>query len=218
MKQRLLNLWRENRVFLIFVLLMLVFRSAVADWNHIPSGSMYPGIIEGDRIGVNKLAYDLQLPFTGISLYQRDNPARGEVVVFRHPQTGTRLVKRVIGVPGDSLAMQNNQLILNGEPLAYTAVAQHASSQDWMEQLPGAPHAIRTQQTSSLLNSFPAITVPDGHYIMLGDNRDNSADSRVFGPVPRDAIIGRATHVVMSLDPERFYLPRGDRFWQGIDS
>lgn len=217
MKQRLLNLWRENRGFLLFVLLMLVFRSAVADWNHVPSSSMYPGIIEGDRIGVNKLAYDVQLPFTGLSLYELDDPARGEVVVFRHPHTGIRLVKRVIGIPGDTLAMHNNRLILNGQPLAYTPVAQHAGSRDWLEQLPGAPHTIRTQLAGSARDSFGPVTVPDDHYIMLGDNRDNSADSRVFGLVPRDAIIGRASHVVMSFDRERFYLPRGDRFWVGID-
>lgn len=217
MKQTLLNLWRENRGFLLFVLLMLVFRSAVADWNHVPSSSMYPGIIEGDRIGVNKLAYDVQLPFTGVSLYQLDNPTRGEVVVFNHPQTGIRLVKRVIGVPGDTLAMQDNRLILNGQALSYTPVDEHAHSRDWLEQLPGSPHIIRTQLTGSKLDSFAPVTVPEGHYVMLGDNRDVSADSRVFGLVSRDLIIGRASHVVMSFNPERYYLPRGDRFWVGID-
>lgn len=217
MKQKFTLLWRENRGFLLFVLLMLVFRSAVADWNHVPSSSMYPGIIEGDRIGINKLAYDIQLPFTGISLYELDDPARGEIVVFSHPETGIRLVKRVIGVPGDTLAMRDNRLILNGQPLAYTELTQGDTSSDWLEQLPGAPHTIRTHHTASGRSSFAPVQVPEGHYIMLGDNRDNSGDSRVFGFVPRDALIGRASHVVMSLDTERFYLPRGKRFWRAID-
>ncbi|HEY7884804.1 MAG TPA: signal peptidase I, partial [Cellvibrionaceae bacterium] len=207
MKQKLFALWQEYRGFLLFVLLMLVFRSAVADWNHIPSSSMYPGIIVGDRIGVNKLAYDVQLPFTGLSLYKLDDPARGEIVVFNHPQTGIRLVKRVVGVPGDTLAMYNNRLILNGQPLAYTSVDQNAHSHDWLEELPGARHNIRTLNTASSLASFDPVQVPKGHYIMMGDNRDISADSRVFGFVPRSTIIGRASHVVMSFDKERFYLP-----------
>src|SRR5688572_26351598 len=106
MNNKLAQTWKDNRGFILFVLLMLVFRSAVADWNHIPSGSMYPGIIVGDRISVNKLAYDVQLPFTGKSLYHLNDPARGEIVIFRHPETGIRLVKRVVGIPGDTLAMR----------------------------------------------------------------------------------------------------------------
>jgi len=217
MKKKLATLWRDNRGLILFLLLMLVFRSAVADWNHVPSSSMHPAIIEGDRIGVNKLAYDIQLPFTGISLYKLDDPAQGEIVVFRHPETGIRLVKRVIGLPGDTLAMLDNRLILNGQPIEYTAISHGSASSDWLETLPGASHTIRTRHTGSGLSNVSPMQIPEGHYVMLGDNRDNSADGRVFGPVPRDTIIGRASHVVISLDTELYYLPRTDRFWQPID-
>src|SRR5690606_4854008 len=130
-------------------------------------------------------------------LYQLDNPARGEIVVFNHPHTGIRLVKRVVGMPGDTLAMNNNRLILNGEPLVYTALTEGDTTRDWLEQLPGASHSIRTLNTASSRASFDPVQVPEGHYIMMGDNRDISADSRVFGFVPRSALIGRASHVVM---------------------
>src|SRR5712671_1022116 len=101
MKRRLVGLWREYRGFALFVVLMVVFRSSLADWNTVPTGSMKPTILEGDRIWVNKLAYDLRLPLTGVSLYRLADPQRGDIVVFDSKAADTRLVKRVIGLPGD---------------------------------------------------------------------------------------------------------------------
>src|SRR6187402_3582202 len=92
-------IWKENKSFFIFVVLMLVFRSALADWNTVPTGSMKPTILEGDRIAVNKLAYDLRVPFTAISLLKLADPERGDIVVFESKASAKRLVKRVIGLP-----------------------------------------------------------------------------------------------------------------------
>src|SRR5450759_5965790 len=109
MKNGLIMLWRENRGLMLFVVLMIFFRSALADWNTVPSGSMKPTILEGDRILVNKLAYDLRIPLTHISIYKFADPKRGDIVVFDSKAADARLVKRVIGVPGDLVEMRDNR-------------------------------------------------------------------------------------------------------------
>jgi signal peptidase I len=119
MKGKLGKFWKANRSKIIFVSLMLVFRSAVADWNTVPTGSMKPTIVEGDRILVNKMAYDLRVPFTHISLLEISDPQRGDIVVFDSDPADKRLVKRVVGLPGDVVAMEGNRLVINGRPLNY---------------------------------------------------------------------------------------------------
>ena len=206
------HFWKDNRSFIVFLVLMFCFRSAIADWNDVPSGSMKPTLIEGDRIGLNKMAYDLRIPFTLISLYKIADPARGDIAVFDSKVADKRLVKRVIGVPGDTVAMRDNRLIINGEALTYTAVADG----DWLEQLPGKAHIVRLNPNAQAYANFDAVTVPEGHFLMLGDNRDNSADSRVIGFVPRSEFVGRSRSVVMSLDYEDYLLPRSERFFKAL--
>src|SRR5579859_6490898 len=106
----------EIRVFLLMLLIVSSLRSALADWNDVPTGSMKPTIQEGDRVVVNKLAYDLKIPFTTIEVLKWADPRRGDVVVLFSPVDGTRLVKRVIGIPGDRIYMRDNQLYVNREP------------------------------------------------------------------------------------------------------
>src|SRR5271170_1702798 len=110
---------KEAKPLLITVLVLFVFRSAIADWNDVPTGSMKPTIIEGDRVFVNKLAYDLKVPFTTWHIAQWDNPKRGEVVVFFSPADEMRLVKRVVGLPGDKIEMVNDRLLINGRAADY---------------------------------------------------------------------------------------------------
>ena len=110
---------REWGQLLMFAVLLFAGRSAIADWNRIPSGSMEPTVYVGDLILVNKLAYDLKVPFTTTHLMEWSNPRRGEIVVFYHPDDGKRMVKRVIGVPGDIIEMRNNRLIINGQSVSY---------------------------------------------------------------------------------------------------
>src|SRR6185436_9965152 len=104
----------------IVLIVLGSFRSAIADWNIVPTGSMNPTILEGDRIFVNKLAYGLRVPFTDMEVAHWSSPRRGEVVVFRSPADGDRLVKRVVGVPGDTVQLANNVLLINGTPASYT--------------------------------------------------------------------------------------------------
>ncbi len=216
MKNRIFKAWRENRSLLLFILLMSVFRSAVADWNEVPTGSMQPTIVEGDRIWVNKMAYDVRVPFTHISLKKIADPARGDIIIFDSEVSDKRLVKRVVGIPGDTLELRNNTLIINGEQLAYKSVGATASTQDLQENLLGVEHLIRIDSRGTPLSSFQPVTVPAGYYLALGDNRDNSADSRMIGFVPRDEIVGRSRSVVLSLNYDNFYIPRKDRFFHRL--
>jgi signal peptidase I len=118
---RVRALWKkEIRPLLVFALALFAVRSSLADWNDVPTGSMKPTILEGDRVFVNKLAYDLKVPFTTWHLAEWKDPQRGEIVVFFSPYDGVRLVKRVIGVPGDRIELRNDVLILNGEEVRYS--------------------------------------------------------------------------------------------------
>jgi signal peptidase I len=213
--KNILLLLKENRGFILFIFLMLVFRSSIADWNVVPTGSMKPTILEGDRIWVNKLAYDVRVPFTSVSLYRLGDPQRGDVVVFDSAAAHNRLVKRVIGLPGDAVELRNHHLHINGVAAHYSLVAQTADMLQLNEEIAGFVH--RMQLYSGFGNgagSFPSLVVPDGHYLVLGDNRDNSADSRVIGFVPRREIVGRSDGVVISLNYDNYYTPRADRFFR----
>lgn len=218
--QRFLAEWKGS---LLFLLLMVVFRSSIADWNVVPTGSMKPTILEGDTVWVNKLAYDFKLPFSSTRLAILGDPQRGDIVVFTSPHDGTRLIKRLIGLPGDVVAVVNNQLFINNEAAGYVAASAdvlqqlHAEDErlavERQENIQGIRHPVRFLPLhSSPLANFAPRRVPDSHYFMLGDNRDNSGDSRFFGMVPRENLIGRASTVLLSLNPTHYYLPRTQRF------
>lgn len=209
--------WKEYKSLLLFFALIFVFRSVVADWNHVPTGSMKPTILEGDQILVNKLAYDIRLPFTNIHLLKLSDPVRGDVIVFDSKASGNKLVKRVIGVPGDVVSLKDNSLTINGEPLKYEEVASTRSTTDKQEKnLLGTEYLIRTGKHGSELSNFQAVKVPTDYYLALGDNRDNSADSRVIGFIPRNEIVGRSKSVVLSFNYDNFYIPRKDRFFHTL--
>jgi signal peptidase I len=210
------DLWKENRSLLLFLALMFIFRSVLADWNTVPTGSMKPTILEGDRILVNKMAYDIRFPFTHISLYKTSDPVRGDIVVFDSTVSGKKLVKRVVGLPGDTVEMENNILYINGERLSYQDVSSSRLTTDRSEDLLGAAHLVRVKKNGSSLSSFQPVKVPTGYYLALGDNRDNSADSRVIGFIPRDEIVGRSRSVVLSFNYDNFYIPRSDRFFRSL--
>ncbi len=221
--------WRkEIRPLLIFALILFSIRSSLADWNDVPSGSMRPTILEGDRIFVNKLAYDLKVPFTTWHIAEWGNPQRGDIVVFFSPHDGKRLVKRVIGLPGDTIELRNNQLVLNGAPVEYQPIAEEllryilAAEREGRvfasEKLPGQTHAVGGYPAAPAPRTFAPIVVPQGEYFMMGDNRDDSFDSRFWGTVKREKIVGRATAVVLSFDKSNYWLPRWGRSFTSLRS
>jgi len=210
---------------LVALLVATSFKSAIADWNDIPSGSMMPTILIGDRIFVNKLAYDLKVPYTSFHLKKWSDPSRGDIVVFYSPQDAKRMIKRVVGLPGDTLALRQNKLFINGRFVTYGPLApdllsqiesdQHSNHVFFNEKLPGKEHAVMLTPARPSLNTFEPVTIPAGRYFMLGDNRDNSADSRFFGLVDRKLIVGRATRVVISREGS-FLHPRWSRFFKKL--
>jgi signal peptidase I len=205
--------------FVIAILIATSFKSAIADWNVVPTGSMNPTIIEGDRILVNKLAYDLKIPYTMIHIAQWNDPERGDIVVFNSPADGRRLVKRVVGIPGDSISMRNNELRINDEVIKYESmddkefdmVLNVSKFMFFSEDLEGRKHPVMVTPASPSMRSFEPVVVPENKYFMMGDNRDNSGDSRFFGFVDRKSVVGRASWVVISLDLDNNYMPRWDR-------
>jgi len=208
--------WQNNKLFFLFISLMLVFRSAVADWNEVPTGSMKPTIVEGDRIFVNKMAYDIRVPFTHISLVKMAEPKRGDIVIFDSVASDKRLVKRVVGIPGDVISMKDNVVSINGKQLSYQPFESSVVLNAKKENLLGNSHSINVKATGSSLSNFSEVKVPDNQFLVLGDNRDNSADSRVIGFVPRAEIVGKATNVIVSLNYDNYYLPRSERFFQTL--
>lgn len=228
LRARARKLWREEfRPLLIVALVLFAARSSFADWNNVPTGSMKPTILEGDYVFVNKLAYDLKVPFTTLHLAEWSAPQRGDIVVFYSPKDGTRLVKRTVGLPGDTVELRNDQLIINDAVVSYQPIAEEllrdvtatdrANSTYTSEQLPGRSHLVAGIPAAPAMRNFGPIQVPDNSYFMMGDNRDNSFDSRYFGAVNRDRILGRTTAVVASLDAEHHWRPRWDRFFSSLD-
>ena len=227
LKPMLFKIWREWVIPLAVILIICgSFRSAVADWNDVPTGSMKPTIVEGDRIFVNKLAYGLRVPFTLWRIVDWSEPARGDVVVLFEPETGVRLVKRVIGIPGDRIELRNNRVAVNGKPAVYQSLEQ-----EFVEALPAnqrmhhefvaenldiSSHPVMLTPRLQSKHTYGPIDVPQGQYFVMGDNRDKSRDSRWFGCVERNLIVGHATAVVFSVDRDHHYLPRWDRFFLSL--
>ena len=230
------RLWREwLRPLALPFFLMTAAKSALADINYVPSGSMQPTILCGDVVFINKLAYDFRVPFTTTRLARWSDPARGDIVVCFAPDDGTRLVKRVAALPGDTVELRDDALFLNGTLQSYTALAGDAPGVRDLEPTERnasvfaresltthASHLHRIHSTQFLPaqpapRNFGPVTVPAGHYFMLGDNRDNSRDSRYFGFMPRAEIIGEAKAVVASADLAHWLRPRFDRFFSKLD-
>ena len=218
MNQRLRVFWREWVLpALVAVAVLAPLRSAVADWNDVPSGSMLPTILVGDRIFINKLAYDLKVPFTTWHIATWADPQRGDIIVFPSPADGIRLVKRIVAVPGDRIELRDDRLFINGEPASYALIDNGAPSALIVsETVSGRTHPLRIEPQRPAMRSFGPVGVPSGCYFMMGDNRDNSADSRYFGFVSRDRILGRATTVAMSFDHDHYYKPRFERFGSSL--
>jgi signal peptidase I len=216
---------RDNRAFLAFLLLLGLIRTAVADYNPVPSGSMHPTILEGDVVLVNRLAYDVKLPLTDVILVHLDEPQRGDIVTFSSPRDGTRLIKRLIGLPGDRIAMRDKRLFVNDAPVAYdpigiaresTAAGPGGTALRLREHLGPHRYEIQWLAGASTGADFGPVSIPAGNYLMLGDNRDNSADSRFIGLVPRERLIGRAERILVSAAILDRGIPRFERFWKSF--
>ncbi len=219
--------WKQWRGLIFFVVFVIIpVKSSLADWNWVPTGSMNPTILEGDLIYVDKLAYDLRFPLTFYRLAEWSTPKTGDIVVCFSPEDQTRLVKRIIAVPGDTIESKDNILFLNGQPATYTKLdsknTEYLSSglKDRSilatENLDGFTHAVMSIPSTRAIRNFVPVTVPADHYFVMGDNRDNSRDSRYFGFVKRQSIVGKARGVIVSFDITDKYQPRLKRFFDSL--
>jgi signal peptidase I len=214
---------------IIAVLAILWIRHSVVEPYKIPTGSMIPTLKIGDHIFVNKLAYGLRLPFLG-EVWSWGNPSRGEVFIFTPPiNPDVVFVKRVIGLPGDTIRIDDDKLYINDkfidrvpEPF-YPAMEamgdekekyDEADSQLYIEDLLGTKHYVLLYKDRDYqsLNRTMEITIPENCYFAMGDNRDHSQDSRFWGCVKRDAVKGRALFIWLSLNNEKLFTPAGIRF------
>lgn len=215
----------ENSGFLVCLLVLGLVRTAVADYNPVPSGSMHPTILEGDVVLVNRLAYDIKIPLTDSVLARLDDPKRGDIVTFSSPKDGVRLIKRVIGLPGDVVAMRDKQLTVNGASVEYTEADMGSEAigngvivpvERVKEALGEHTYQVQWMKGVRSVSSFAPVTIPPDQYLMLGDNRDNSADSRFIGLVQRERLIGRAERVLVSADILTDWSPRLNRFGKSL--
>ncbi len=185
------------------LLIVLVLRSFLAEPFQIPSGSMIPTLEIGDFIVVNKFAYGIRLPVVGTKIIEVDDPENGDVMVFIPPHKDEYFIKRVIGIPGDRVRYEDKRLYINDveQPREFVARIPPTSPRYVLfnESVGGAGHMIRNSvRTGSADEEW---TVPEGHYFVMGDNRDESADSRSWGFVPDENIVGKAFAIWMHKDP-----------------
>jgi signal peptidase I len=175
--------------------LVLVLRSFVIEPFQIPSSSMVPTLKVGDFILVNKWTYGIRLPVLRTKIIELNSPERGDVMVFFPPHEERYFIKRVIGLPGDEIHVLDGVLYINGDKMSQKVLDGEIPaprSVGMTEDLYGLEHAMQTRILPTRLSQNFTAVVPQGHYFMMGDNRDNSSDSRVWGPVPEQRIVGKA--------------------------
>jgi len=193
--------------------LVLVLRSFLVEPFQIPSRSMEPTLLPGDFILVNKWVYGVRLPAVRTKIIDISSPQRGDVMVFFPPHQDRYFIKRVVGLPGDKIKVIQGVLYVNGEKMQQTALPDQPlapRSVIMEEDLTGVDHLMQKRLSPTRLSMSFSSTVPQGHYFMMGDNRDNSSDSRVWGPVPEDRIVGKAFSRWMFWD-DLVSLPSFDR-------
>ena len=193
--------------------LVLVLRSFVLEPFQIPSKSMVPTLKVGDFIVVNKWTYGLRLPVLRNKFFDVGSPQRGDVVVFFPPHESRYFIKRLVGLPGDKIRLINGTLFVNNEMIKQTKSdiePGNSRSVVMSEKLGTKQFAIQKNQRPSRLSQNFSAAVPKDHFFMIGDNRDNSSDSRVWGPVPKERIVGKAVARWMFWD-EFFSVPSFSR-------
>jgi len=216
--------WVEYSVsFFPVILIVFLLRSFLVEPFKIPSSSMVPTLLVGDFILVNKFTYGIRLPVVNQKVIEIGSPQRGDVMVFRYPEDPSLdYIKRVVGLPGDRIEYENKRLTINGQPVPVRQIDDYLSkermqfSRRYVETLGGVEHEILLDDDAPAVTvpsrafSFAAncnynsgamaCTVPPGHYFMMGDNRDNSSDSRVWGFVPDQNIVGKAFFIWLNLN------------------
>ncbi|WNG35016.1 signal peptidase I [Archangium violaceum] len=208
--------WKTYLMELAALGVLFVGRASFADHYHVPSGSMEPTFQVRDHLMVDKRAYGLRVPLTHVWLTESE-PRRGDVIVFDSPIDGKVMVKRLVGLPGDRIAFEGESLHINGQPVAQELTPDGAR----LELLPGALHPIHPEPYQG--PDMDEVEIPPRHYLVLGDHRGNSADSRVWGLLPRENLLGRVVAVLYSpregiSGSERWWIPMNTDEGRGVDA
>ena len=191
------------------LVIVLILRSFLIEPFQIPTGSMIPTLEVGDFILVNKYAYGVRLPIIGTKILEVEDPDRGEVIVFIPPHENKYYIKRVIGLPGDTVRYEDKNLYINGELISkdyVESIMVETSIGDlpgvlYRETINGVEHSTQNIDAVGRQRARTTWVIPNGHYFMMGDNRDNSSDSRVWGTVPNEDVVGKAVAVWMHKEP-----------------
>jgi signal peptidase I len=194
---------RETRSIFLFLFLVLFFRTTYADWSPVPSSSMEPTIYPGDVLWIDKTSFGPSLPFLNRRLATWGYPERGDIITFVPPHEDSLLVKRVMAVPGDSIRIEGDRIWLNGTPLAQELVEATGDAFVASEYLDGTAHGIKIDRYREMPWIGQTITVPAGKYFVMGDFRNNSADSRFWGFVDERRIMGKVNAVAISIAEAR---------------
>jgi signal peptidase I len=206
-----------SRSFFPVLLFVLVIRSFIFEPFRIPSGSMMPTLIQGDYIFVKKYQYGLRLPVLNTKIIETGEPKRGDVIVFRLPSnTSINYIKRVVGLPGDEIEYRGHKLYVNGELVDTVRDEEQPVEYNvprFLETLGEREHAILLEKSGNRPGDG-SYRVPDGHYFMMGDNRDRSKDSRFIGPIPESHLVGEAVRIWMHIDGREW--PDWDRIGMKI--
>ena len=192
-----------SRSFFPVLLFVLIVRSFVFEPFRIPSGSMMPTLLQGDFIFVSKFSYGLRLPVLETKILETGMPERGDVAVFRLPkEPNVNYIKRIIGLPGDEIVYDGHRLTINGDLMPLNrdeAASTFEGMARFIEELGDREHAILITKPGFAIRDG-TFQVPEGHYFMMGDNRDNSRDSRFIGAIPETHLVGRAVRIWMHMD------------------
>lgn len=212
----MLKFLKHNRGLIVFLFSILFFRTAIADWSPVPSSSMEPTIYPGDVLLINKTALGPALPFSAGRLFGIDEPQRGDIITFRSPAEPRTLVKRVIGMPGDRIRTAGVRVFINDEalPLVLAATSDAAGVVTGRETIDGVEHGVQFDTGRDVPQLADEFTIPADAYFVMGDFRNNSVDSRFFGVVPRDNVIGRTSRIAVSVAEERGF---SQRFGSALD-
>jgi len=208
--QRFLEVLKNNKGLILFIIIYAFSRTAVADWSKVPTGSMEPTIYPGDYLLIDKTAYGASIPFINVKLWDTGTPERGDIITFIPPHDTKLYVKRVIGLPGDRIAIDSERVFINGVQVPYSELNTEAvvGSDDlfFKESLDTVTHDIKYSKGRPLLSRRLSVVVPDEKYFVMGDHRNNSADSRVWGFVEAGNIMGKVSRLVLSFASERGFL------------
>jgi signal peptidase I len=201
--KKLKALLREYRGLLLFVSLLMVFRTTYADWSPVPTGSMEPTIVPGDVVWVDKTTYGPSVPFLNKRLFTWGHPQRGDIITFVPPVEDTLYVKRVMAVPGDTIRIEGYDIYVNGVRLEQSLVE---ATDEWLignETIDGKEHAFKVSADKGISWLDQAVVVPEGKLFVMGDHRNNSGDSRSWGFADEANVTGKVSNIAVSFSGER---------------